>query len=653
MSFFTPVKLDLGLFYALVSFVCFIIVGIILNRMTSTEYKEIVDKKLVTLCWFFLVFCGIDTVWGLFESRLLLVYDPGLTFTTYVFFVMSFISAYIWTGYMTHYMQLEGKEKKFFDSLRLILLVAQCIILASNIWIEQNFSLNESGEYQTGKLRTFIFILQFVYYLSVLFFAAAKYAGKTEKHTRFRSAVLFSLIPLIFGLVLLAFPDGPFYTLGFTVSVVAIYSYNITAQRERFATELAEAEADRRLAEATAKYAEELEVAKLAAEAANNAKSSFLFNMSHDIRTPMNAIIGFTDLAKKHIDDKERVEDCLNKVSVSSQHLLSILNDVLDMSRIESGKIRLEEKPVSMRKCGEDLMVMVEELAKLKNISVSVEDGDIEDLIVYADEMRMNRIFMNIFSNAVKYSPEGASIFYTARLLPSEDPEHVVIESTIRDTGYGMSKEFLEHVFEAFSRENSSTVSGVQGTGLGMAITKQLVELMGGTIHIDSEKDVGTTVVLTFNYRLAEKDDSKVRDSQLSIGSEDLRGKHVLLVEDNELNREIACEILSEYGLQIDEAENGSVAVDKYRSSIASLDGGRYDFILMDVQMPVMDGFTATKEIRKIDESLNIHVPVIAMTANAFSEDVQNCLNAGMDAHLAKPLEIPKLLQTLHAFLSK
>ena len=375
--------------------------------------------------------------------------------------------------------------------------------------------------------------------------------------------------------------------------------------------------------------------------------------MSHDIRTPMNAIIGFNNMAKRNLDDPEKLEDCLDKVGVASEHLLSILNDVLDMSRIESGKVTLDERPALMSKCCEDLMLLVSELAKQKDIRLHIDESkELEGLRVYVDEMRMSRIFMNIFSNAVKYSPNGSDIFFTVRELPCGEPGKITLESVVRDTGIGMSEEFLAHIFEAFTREKTATVSGIQGTGLGMAITKQLVDLMGGDIDIQSKQGVGTTVTMRFTFRRAEAEpESAAAAAEEEASLELLEGKRVLLAEDNELNREIACDLLDEYGMLVDEAEDGTVAVRRFAESLHIDAPYHYDVVLMDVQMPMMDGYQATGELRRLEAPLGIHTPIIAMTANAFAEDRQNSLKAGMDAHLSKPIEVEKLLETLKSYL--
>ena len=391
---------------------------------------------------------------------------------------------------------------------------------------------------------------------------------------------------------------------------------------------------------------QELENAKIAAEAANQAKSTFLFNMSHDIRTPMNAIIGFTDIAERYIDDKERVLDSLEKVKVSSNHLLSLINDVLDMSRVESGTVKIVEETICLDTAKDNLYSILNGSAEAKNIALtSVIAPSVVHHWFYADRLCMMRVLTNIISNSVKYTNPGGKIDLLVEELPCEKEGCARYHYTVSDTGIGMSEEFLAHVFEPFSRAESATKSGVVGTGLGMAITKSLTELMGGTITIESELGVGTTVRLEFENRLAEPVSPK---SEIPENFPmNLEGKNILLVEDNELNREIATEILEEEGIVIDTAEDGDIAVEKMRNASE----GRYDLILMDIQMPRMNGYDATRTIRALPNSYASGVPIIAMTANAFDEDKQNALAAGMNGHIAKPIDVQKLLETISGIL--
>ena len=388
---------------------------------------------------------------------------------------------------------------------------------------------------------------------------------------------------------------------------------------------------------------QELENAKIAAEAANRAKSSFLFNMSHDIRTPMNAIIGFTEIAQKHIDDKERVKESLEKVKLSGKHLLSLINDVLDMSRVESGKVKIEEEPLCIDIAKDELYSLLAGSAADKDIVLTSDiDESVTHHWIYVDRLCLMRVLQNIVSNSIKYTNPGGKINILAEELPCEEEGYAGFRYTVSDTGIGMSEEFLKHIFEPFSRAESATKSGVVGTGLGMSITKSFVELMGGTINIESEPGAGTTVVIELKNRIAEPVNPV--DEIPEEGYPELSGKKILLVEDNELNREIAAEILEEEGVIMDFAEDGDIAVEKMRTA----EPGKYDLILMDIQMPRMNGYEATKAIRKLPGGYAAGIPIIAMTANAFEEDKQNALSAGMNGHLAKPVDIPKLLGTLN-----
>ena len=525
-----------------------------------------------------------------------------------------------------------------------------------------------------------------------------------------------------------------------------------------------------------------LEIALQHEGAANRAKREFLFNMSHDIRTPMNAIIGFTSLAATHIDNREQVLDYLKKISTSSQHLLSLINDVLDMSRIESGKVKIEEKAVHLPDLVHDVRSIIQPNVAAKRLSLFIDTMDIEDEDIITDPLRLNQILLNILSNAIKFTPTGGMISIRIAQKNGAPKDCVCYEFRIKDNGIGMSEEFQKHIFEEFSREESSTVSGIQGTGLGMSITKNIVDLMGGTIALTSEPGKGTEFIVTLCFtRSGQKAESKqlpqleglralvadddtntclnvstmlskigmrpewtisgkeavirtkyaveqgdafsvyiidwlipdmngieiVRQIRKVIGNRcpiiiltaydwadiedearaagvtafcekplflselrrvlaepfraepasepaqptaaDLKGKKLLLVEDNELNREIALEILKEAGFVVDTAEDGAVAVRKIKQAAP----GQYDLILMDIQMPNLDGYEATRQIRALPDAEKANIPIFAMTANAFEEDRQNALAAGMNGHIAKPLDVPHLLRVLADALKK
>ena len=525
-----------------------------------------------------------------------------------------------------------------------------------------------------------------------------------------------------------------------------------------------------------------LEIALQHEGAANRAKREFLFNMSHDIRTPMNAIIGFTSLAATHIDNREQVLDYLKKISTSSQHLLSLINDVLDMSRIESGKVKIEEKAVHLPDLVHDVRSIIQPNVAAKRLSLFIDTMDIEDEDIITDPLRLNQILLNILSNAIKFTPTGGMISIRIAQKNGAPKGCVCYEFRIKDNGIGMSEEFQKHIFEEFSREESSTVSGIQGTGLGMSITKNIVDLMGGTIALTSEPGNGSEFIVTLCFTrsgqkaepkqlpqleglraLVADDDTNtclnvstmlskigmrpewtisgkeavirtkyaveqgdefsvyiidwlipdmngieiVRQIRKVIGNRcpiiiltaydwadiedearaagvtafcekplflselrrvlaepfraepasepaqptaaDLKGKKLLLVEDNELNREIALEILKEAGFVVDTAEDGAVAVQKIKQAAP----GQYDLILMDIQMPNLDGYEATRQIRALPDAEKASIPIFAMTANAFEEDRQNALEAGMNGHIAKPLDVPHLLRVLADALKK
>ena len=540
--------------------------------------------------------------------------------------------------------------------------------------------------------------------------------------------------------------------------------------------------AARKAANDTQELNAKLQVAVEKAETANRAKSTFLSNMSHDIRTPMNAIIGFTTLAISNIDDKNRVKDYLSKTLASSNHLLSLINDVLDMSRIESGKIHLEEVEVNLSDVLHDLKTIVSGQIYAKQLEFYMDAMDVTDEDVYCDKTRLNQILLNLLSNAIKFTPAGGTVSVRVRQLAGKVHGCGQYEFRIKDNGIGMSQEFAQKIFEPFERERTSTVSRIQGTGLGMAITKNIVDMMGGTIEVQTAQGKGTEFTVCVPMRaqteqrpvekiteleglkaLVVDDDfntcdsvtkmlvkvgmraewtlsgkeavlrarqalemsdvyhayiidwrlpdmngievtrqirslhddtpiiiltaydwsdieveakaagvtafcakpmfmSDLRETLMSaLGQKpadavqrllpeknaDFKGKHILLVEDNELNREIAQEILREYGFLVDSAENGAVAVEK----VSTAASGSYDLVLMDVQMPIMDGYTATRKIRALDDPARAKLPILAMTANAFDEDRRNALESGMNGFLSKPIVIGDLVQELHKIL--
>ncbi|MDE7424616.1 MAG: PAS domain S-box protein [Lachnospiraceae bacterium] len=393
-----------------------------------------------------------------------------------------------------------------------------------------------------------------------------------------------------------------------------------------------------------------LEEALLQANKANKAKSVFLSNMSHDIRTPMNAIVGFTNLAINHIDCKKEVEEYLVKIQTSGKHLLNLINDVLDMSRIESGKIHLEENPCSLSEILQGLHNILQADIREKQLELNIDTVHIQNEEIWCDKLRLNQVLLNLLSNAVKYTDMGGMISLRVTEKSEAPAGCASYEFYIKDTGIGMSKEFVSHIFEPFERERNSTISRIQGTGLGMAITKNIIDMMQGTIEVKSEQGVGTEVTVSFTFRLnTEKkaDASEIKEKTFSIDKKNISTGRILLVEDIEMNQEIAVAILSEAGYCVEIAGNGQIAIDMLKNS----EPGYYQLVLMDIQMPVMNGYEATKEIRKLENKELASIPILAMSANAFEEDKQEALKCGMNGHIAKPIDVKILFNTLSEIL--
>lgn len=385
--------------------------------------------------------------------------------------------------------------------------------------------------------------------------------------------------------------------------------------------------------------------ARLLAEQANEAKTSFLFNMSHDIRTPMNAIIGFRDLLEKNQDDPVKRADYLHKIEDASMVLLSIINNVLEMARIEKGTVELDETPWSAEQFGDVLYSIFIDMMEKKGLKFTREIN-VKHPYIYGDTIKLREVFINIISNAYKYTPKGG-VHMKLDEMPCDREGWVLYRTTISDTGMGMSEEFLPRLFEEFSREQNTTDAKIEGTGLGMPIVKRLVSLMNGTIEVKSKKGEGTTFVVTIPHRIAER--SLLADQpKVVVEPKNFEGKRILLAEDNELNAEIAIEILGEKGFIVERAANGRICCDMLQSA----QDGYYDLILMDIQMPEMNGYEATRAIRSLTDARKAGIPIVAMTANAFEEDKRNALKAGMNGHLTKPIDMHELLKTLAGFVN-
>lgn len=429
------------------------------------------------------------------------------------------------------------------------------------------------------------------------------------------------------------------------VSSIFVAAFLLTILKLLQKARKAEAAA-RKAANDTQELNAKLQIAAENAESANRAKSTFLFNMSHDIRTPMNAIIGYADLASRHSDDPEKLKKYMENIQVCGQNLLMLLNNVLDLARIENDKTEMEYSVSDVEKDFRNCIAMFRNQADSKGQTLTVTT-QLPYPYIYADIPHLTEVCTNLVSNAVKYTGAGGTIRCGVTQKPGEKEGWCDTVVTVADNGIGMSQEFQKHIFEPFERERTSTVSKVEGSGIGMGIVKKLVGLMGGTVEVESKIGVGSTFTVTIPCRIASEEEVQAKRAADPADRESLRGTRILLTEDNDLNAEIATELLQEEGCTVDRAKDGVECVDMLEKAA----NGTYQLILMDVQMPVMNGYDATKKIRRMDDPQKANIPIVAMTANAFSEDKQVALDAGMNDHIAKPINMSVLVPTLRKYL--
>lgn len=404
--------------------------------------------------------------------------------------------------------------------------------------------------------------------------------------------------------------------------------------------------AARKAANDTQELNAKLQVAVEKAESANRAKSTFLFNMSHDIRTPMNAIIGYADLASRHLDAPAKLEKYMENIQICGQNLLVLLNNVLDLARIENDRTEIEYSVSDVEKDFRNCIAMFQNQADSKGQTLTVTTHLLYPYI-YADVPHLTEICTNLVSNAVKYTGAGGTIHCNVTQKPGKKEDWCDTVITVADNGIGMSQEFQKHIFEPFERERTSTVSKVEGSGIGMGIVKKLVGLMSGTVEVESRIGVGSQFTVTIPCRIASEDETQAKRDTTSSDKKSLLGVKILLTEDNDLNAEIAAELLQEEGCTVERAKDGVECVDMLEKAA----NGTYQLILMDIQMPVMNGYDAAKKIRRMEDPQKADIPIIAMTANAFSEDRQAALDAGMNDHVAKPINMNVLVPTIRKYL--
>lgn len=600
--------------YAIMAFVCALIVIILIIRTRADARGQKVPYMF--LFYWVAFFCIQDGIWGLFAAHILRS-NAMLFITSSVFHLSCALTTIVWVAYLTSTIN-SGRRSRIFLTMTVVPAAIQIFMLAYNFFDNFMFYIDENGYYVSTGQRRILFYLQFAVYIAIFLYAIFRLASRRKEEETHNLFAMFcvNLSPLFMGFFQMLYPDAPADSIGFSLGCIIIFTF-IAAESEQ----------------------------------ASRSKTTFLFNMSHDIRTPMNAIIGYTDKALTHIDEKDVVTDSLNKIRTSGDFLLSLISDVLDMTKIESGKVTIVEEPVCISDMNEDLTQMVLVNATSKGLIVHTEHTAVVDNYIYADKNHVNQIMLNLLSNAIKYTKPGGEIWHKVEQLPSEKAGYAKFRTTISDTGIGMSKEFLSRIYEAFERERSSTVSRVNGTGLGMSIVKKLIDLMGGTIEIESVPNKGTTIMVTLEHRITTRDKyMSVKDTSAPVPTADgsiLEGKKVLLVEDNEMNREIATDILHNFHMIVESCEDGSLAVERIKTAVA----GDFDLILMDIQMPIMNGHEATRAIRSLKNCPLSGIPIIAMTANAFDDDRQNALKAGMNDYITKPIDKKKMNNIISKYL--
>ena len=624
-----------SILYAVTAFVCALVLILLPLRMRRNLNKENqLDKAFLFLINWTAAFCLIDGAWGVLASGLIRNSTLLFGFST-VFHVCAAFTPLVWLNYVLVY--LGGtKYQRVYRIVFGLIFLAQIVLLAVNISNHMMFRVDEAGVYRSTPVRRLLFYLQYITYVLITVFSTAKYLNSRKKKdpasgraggisgNNYLYVILFVAAPVLTGIFQMIYPDAPAYSIGYMLGCCIIYSFAVT------------------------ELLNERMMDKVMAQASSRAKTEFLFNMSHDIRTPMNAITGFIDKAIRHKDEPRVLEDSLEKAKLSGEYLLKLINDILDMARIESGKLELKEQLNDVEDGNKIIRDMFGAEAAAKGIDLRVSVR-VSDRYLWFDGNRMLQIVANLLSNAVKYTNPGGQVLYSVEQVPCEREGYGRFIITVEDTGIGMSPEFLQKIFNAFERDPSAIRNGAQGTGLGMAIVKKLTDAMGCGIDIRSGPGKGTAVTVTATHRIATKEETERfragHDEKDAAVQADFSGRRALLVEDNELNREIALEILQEEGLLVGKAEDGAEAVRMLKEK----GPGYYDFVLMDIQMPVMNGYEATKAIRKMYPDR--HIPIIALSANAFAEDKAAAIASGMDDHVAKPINVKELFAVLARFL--
>ncbi len=616
----------INILYSEVAIFCFIVLTFIYHRVHNTYAKG--HETFLKLTIVSAIYALVDAMWGLCYLEYINLGQWFFVIVSDVYFFLSNAVAYLGFLYIQRIHKINVWDKKWKLCLGRMPLTVLVFLLIANFWNGWIFSFDTVGQYVRGPLFRYQFMVAYFYFVWAILLTIKKCIVSKEEsdHSKCRSVVSFTVIPLLLGVAQSVLPTKPYFSMAYTIAVIGMFIFITSLDKEEMEREKAEREAE---------HNRLLQQALEDSHNANKAKSTFLFNMSHDIRTPMNAIIGFNEIARENIGNEERVQDCLEKMDVASKHLLRLINDVLDMARIENGKIDLELAPCSVSKLvGETRAMFMPDMDK-KQITFATQMHNVKYDFLQADILRTRQIIFNILSNAMKYTKDGGKVWFTVEESEMSIEGYVTLTITVQDTGVGMSEEFQKNVFGMFERERSTTLSGVQGTGLGLAITKKLVDVMDGKISVQSKEGEGTTFTIEIPFQVAEafvEEESKDACSCVV-------GKKLLIVEDNELNQEIAKVILEGHGFVVEVCGDGEAAVERVETSLP----GEFDLILMDIQMPLMDGYQATRAIRNLADKDKASIPIVAMTANAFQKDKRDAFEAGMNGHISKPISIEQI----------
>ena len=651
--------------YSIIGILASILLLITNRDLLSGNKKDLTDTERdyrYFLLWV-LGYYITDAFWGIFDIYKL----TKLQFIdTTLYFVAMAAVVLLWTRYVISYLKAKNIFERLLRHTGNLFFVFEIIVILVNIFYPIMFWFDDKGNYQAGAARHITLAIQILMFLLTSIYTL-RITVKTEGSIKRRHLTvgLFGIAMIVLIGLQIAYPLLPFYAMGYMLGTCLLHSFVTEDEKEEYRRELEEAIVREQIqSKELSESREALKKALADAEYANKAKTAFLSNMSHEIRTPMNAIIGLNNIALNDESASDRIKDYLGKIKYSAQHLLGIINDILDMSRIESGHMTVNNIEFSLNDNLEQVNTMIREQCRDKEINYECKiNGHIDDFYV-GDGMKIKQVLINILGNAVKFTPKDGKISFIIEEVTRLENK-ASLKFIISDTGIGMNKDFLPHIFDAFSQEDTSSTSKYGSTGLGMPITKSIVELMNGNIEVTSEKGKGTTFNVTITLGISDKKADKKdlegqnsnettiseqqTSSQDSNGKANFKGCRVLLAEDMPVNSEIMKMVLAMKEINVELAENGKIAVEMFTKHEA----GYYNAILMDMRMPEMDGLEASKTIRALDREDAKRIPIIALTANAFDEDVQRSMQAGLNAHLSKPVEPEALFETLEKLLFK